>query len=389
MAFKYNLYPAAEQKLVETGLAKRIKKATEQDDFPNVLSVVFQDELPGMIKDMRERGFFRENSDGLAHGYRPKLEAFFKNKDAHKWVVKKDGKEEKEDSDYEDFMLFSGYLASAVLKPEEFWDFQKFGFSSVFDFFGCIGAYAWKLEHSDNWRRGHMWESSPDGKHFVTQVTGDTNGDFRLFRTDLTPYETLDPLGNPVNYRPEFRSDCQNVCGYHSVEPELLVALMKYVDQEKLLCPLLTPSGMEEIVAELAKKGQAMGNYADFGLGSPWGPDMHFVHYHTSSIPRLDEKTNWNPFGVGIDSEHCYRTYVDENQGLVFQYEAFGKEKCKEIALRLPKDEVPQIIRGLFVQAIEGLGRTSAKQLIDLVIYRFSSQFEKDREEELKRTKPS
>jgi hypothetical protein len=48
--------------------------------------------------------------------------------------------------------------------------------------------------------------------------------------------------------------------------------------------------------------------------------------------------------------------------------------------LRLPPGEIDHLIRGLFVQASKGLGRTSVKQLADMIEYRFSGKYEKDRE---------
>jgi hypothetical protein len=268
-------------------------------------------------------------------------------------------------------MLFSGYLASFVLKPKEFWNFEKFGFSSAFDFFGSIGAFAWGLGMSDFYR-GYKWKSSEGKRQFVTQVTGDTNGDFRLFRDELTPYETIDPLGNPVHYRPELDSDHQSVCGYHSVEPALLVTLMKYVEQEKLLCPLLTPSGLKEMADELSKLKQGLPTFADYG--SRTDAMLEFTHYDVP-IPRLNDKTNYNPHGIFVDSQGVYSIYVD-GEGLAFVYE--HKDNAGQMALQLPKDEVEQVIKGLFVQAILAQGRTHPGHLWNTVMYKLSGKYEED-----------
>jgi hypothetical protein len=381
MAYKYNIYPDAEKKLADTGLAERIKKATEKDNFPDTHFFVSKSELPEMITDMRKRGFFKGNQDFFSKTYRPTLEAYFKDQDSHKWVVKKDGKEEKENSEYEDFMLLSGYLASAVLKPREFWNFKKFRFSSAFDFFGCVGAYACGIVRPPVYD-GHKWESTEGEKRFVSEVSGSEHGDFRLFRTDLTSYETLDPLGNPVSYRPELYSDRKFVSGYHSIEPGLLVALIKYADQEKIRCPLLTPGGMNEIIAELEKNGQRIGPFGDFGHDS-FGPRWHFASYHVSDIPHVGEEKG-SPFSIGIDSDAYYAIYVDAKGGLAFVHKS-SDDKSSEVVLSIPKAEFPQLVRGLFVQAMKGLGRTSTKQLIDIVDYRHSDQFEIDKAEDSSR----
>jgi hypothetical protein len=55
----------------------------------------------------------------------------------------------------------------------------------------------------------------------------------------------------------------------------------------------------------------------------------------------------------------------------------------KGVVSFLPED-MDNVIRGLLYQAASGLGRTSARRLIDMMEYRFSPKFDKDQAKWLK-----
>ena len=98
--------------------------------------------------------------------------------------------------------------------------------SETLNFLGTFGALI-KNGKERTYKQGYKWKSEFKGQSFVTEVTGSEHGDFRLFRTDITPYETLDPLGNKVNYRPQLRSDQKSISGYHSVEIDFFATILK------------------------------------------------------------------------------------------------------------------------------------------------------------------
>lgn len=375
MRFKFTLYPDARQKLAEHGLDKRIEAECKKEDFPSTLGSMFSDEFRSLTGNMKARGFYKNAPKNVDAVYYDPLTAFAKNVDKGKrfWNVKYLEREMRERAENEDFFLLSGFLASCVLKPKEFWDPQRFGFSSLSALHGAIGAYVWGVQHSYEYRAGHVWESTVNGKTFQTQVTGDTNGDFRFFRNDHTPYETTDPLGNRVEYRPEFTADHQSVAAYHSVEPSLLVGVLKYVSQEKIPAKNLTKKGLDAIAAELIPGEGGLPNYADFGMGN--SPMVQFAGF-SAPMPRIDQEVRWNPYRLISNSGGNFAMYVGREKELVFQYESEGGKK--EIALTLPANEIDQLIKGIFVQTHGALGRTSIRQVIDLLNYYFSPEFETD-----------
>jgi hypothetical protein len=372
------LYPEARQKLEQSGLDKRLVDACKQESLPSVYGALYPDEFRQLVDDMKERGFYRSVPKAAGAQYFGPLQDFAGKVDQRKceWVVKHHAGEVREHAENEDFLLLSGYLASHVLTPEEFWSPEHFGFSSIFGLFGTIGASAWENAHLTDHREGYVWNSQAKGRLFSSQVTGDSNGDFRLYRTDLTPYETTDPLGNKVPYRPELLADHQSVSACHSTELELLVAVLKYVEQEKLLATNLTQQGLDEIADELKRSKTGHPNYADFGMGRE-SPMLYFGGF-TEKMPRIDEQVKWNPCRMVSGSNGDYVIYVGPEKELIFRYESREKGVPHQLALELPAEEIDHLIKGIIVQAHGALGRTSLKQVLDVISYYFSPQFKED-----------
>jgi len=132
-----------------------------------------------------------------------KINALFKSPEEFFWRTNRFGEQVKEAAELEDILGIVGWLPSQILKPEEIFNYQKFGFGNMTDFTGSVSALANNVLYRDS-REGYKWESkTKDGKVFVSEITGDHNADLRIYRTDITPYETLDPVGNKVSFRPE------------------------------------------------------------------------------------------------------------------------------------------------------------------------------------------
>lgn len=381
MRTRFVIYPETQSRLTSSGLADRIEKASKDSkEFPNLYGAVHKVELPGLVADMRGRDFYKKAPKVIYAAYTGKLKKLFEDIESRSWIVKKSS-EVREQAEEADFLLLSGYIASCILNKNEFWNFKKFGFESFFDFVGAIGAYAFKAVHK-NWDKGYVWESEENGLKFKSEVTGDMNGDLRLFRKDMTPYETIDPLGNRVYYRPELLSEEQIVASYHSTEPALLATLLKYVEQEKVDSQILKDNA-KDLLSEVRRLNQNLGAFADYGSDT-WGPMRHF--YNLDNIPRLDENNSaveHSSYGLVGQSEQGYGIYVGHDGSLVFAMEKRSDpaKLKKEIAFRIPKNEVDHMIKGLFVQASRGLGRTLVQQLSDIVQYKFSEQFKKDQAE--------
>ena len=73
--------------------------------------------------------------------------------------------------------------------------------------------------------------------------------------------------------------------------------------------------------------------------------------------------------------EGSYFTYVAHNGDFVLSYQ--DKENpVKPINMRFLPEDAEHLVNGLIYQSAEGLGRTSAKQLLDIIEFRFSDVFD-------------
>jgi hypothetical protein len=155
----------------------------------------------------------------------------------------------------------------------------------------------------------------------------------------------------------------------------LLASIIKYIMQENIPSEILKDNGKRFLEEEVGPLDQRFGPFADAGYSG-----RHVGEYFWWSgfpIPRLDEKKT--PDAVFLDAQSRYGIYIGADKSLVFVYESDGKKEPK-VALSLPSGEIDHLIRGLFIQASKGLGRTSVKQLSDILEYRFSNEYAKDQE---------
>jgi len=382
MRFNFTIYPEALTKLRESNLEQRFLEASGREDFPYVNGNVFDDELRGGTNDLKEKGYFKTIPSEFKEDYKIRIETLYKNllSDENKfyWIIKKPEGEVKEISDNFDLDLLSGWIASLMLGPDELWDFRKFGFSSIFEFLGTFGALI-KNGKERTYKQGYKWKSEFKGQSFVTEVTGSEHGDFRLFRTDITPYETLDPLGNKVNYRPQLRSDQKSISGYHSVEIDFFATILKYIEQENIKSEILKDKGIA-FLEEVKQWNACLGPFADAGMGD--STRISFLMFD-QPIVRLDENNSvigdqtFSTKGIVTNFEEHYHIYVNNEGNLVFCREGDKDlgNRVKRPFVTIPSGEIDHLIRGLFVQASNGLGRTSLKQLVDILEYKFSKQF--------------
>ena len=99
----------------------------------------------------------------------------------------------------------------------------------------------------------------------------------------------------------------------------------------------------------------------------------------------MDNYTKDRPIcGLGTTSEGSYGIYLTSKGELAFVYENFAKRELnlkKNISVSFYPEEISHVIEGLLYQSAKGLGRTSVKQLIDIVEYRFSDEFPRELED--------
>ena len=239
--------------------------------------------------------------------------------------------------------------------------------------------------HDDTYRRGHRWQTkTPDNRVLVNEVTGDMNCDMRVFQTDITPYKTIDPLGNEVSFRPEIDPDRGGIMAYHSTEGELLATVLKYVHQ-KGIKPASLEDNARATLEWASSLGQGGGTCTEHFGGFDNDARM-FLTGWTIPLHKLDKNnttTQHSCDGVIDGGGGVYMAYIDADENLVFAHEVRDKLPVpkKNILARYYPSDADNLIKGLLYQSAKGLGRTSCRQLRDILAYRFSEQFEADVEE--------
>lgn len=392
MHYNWIVYPEGMKKLEESALKVRIDIALKKhaDRFSTLSSHLMNDETPlYLLDDLKEEGYFETMPFNFVKDfgndvYQDWHQSLVKLVEKHcnlPWeIFRYEGKQSEPVCLDEDFNMLTGHNVAITLKPNQFWNFKKFGFSSLGDFFGTIGAYT-RMKDKEYMERGHKWVSKQGNKLFQTEVTGSEHGDFRMCKRDVTPYKTIDPLGNLVSYRPETDEDARFIAGSHSVEPSFLAVLLKWAEQEKIESEIL--KNPADFIKQFKKMGQYCGNFADFGYDF-MGPRMLFGGWEMS-IQRFSEKFEHghNPFNMlcyGSESG-AYNFYIGDKEELIFSYAKNLGDKRK-VSLEIPTYDFDNLVTGLFHQAQKGLGRTSIKQLADTIYFYFSEQFKADRIEE-------
>jgi hypothetical protein len=385
--FNWILYPEARQKLEESGLMKRIDKAAGNFEL-NHLGYISERDVFTDIKAMDGDHLFESIPKEERRRFKNSLQDAWNKRSDFYWSIKRNGEDCREKMEAEDLLLLSGFRSMDILRDEELFDYRKFGFSSIFDFTGATGAAIEMRVSGGIDRGGFKWETTrPDGRIVTTTITGDDNADFRIYQKDITAYETIDPFGNRVYYRPETDTGRMTVAAYHSTEAQVLVSVLKYIDQIGLKPETLENKALDTI-SWVKSLGQGGGNCAEhFGeLGET--PSLPFIVWAVP-LPQLDEEyqtSDMRAHNICTQFKAGYSMYIGPQKDLVMAHyleSPSGVVNMKGVVSFLPED-MDNVIRGLLYQAASGLGRTSARRLIDMMEYRFSPKFDKDQAKWLK-----
>lgn len=376
MRYDYIVYSKALKNLEKYNLIKKIDRCMESENGINGLyGAVWKDDLVSFANTLKEEGYFDIEK---AKEFKKQLQGFFEEPKNKFWNIKRNSKNKKEEGNLEDILLMMGWFSSCVLSPKEMWDYEKFGFSSVADLNGCIGALM-KIKSYRSSKREYTWETNlPDGRIFKNNITGSEHLDLRINQDDITQYETSDPLGNDVNYRPLFRADKRGVNGYHSVEGDLLISILKYIEQNNIQSELLKDNG-KKFLSEIKNETQLKGPAEGFG-GIHSSPMMLFGMFDVP-IPKLDSDFSAKKrshYGVPTQSGSSYQIYVGPKKELIFSF-GDSLKVDKETCTSFIPEEADHLLRGLFHQCLKGLGRTPVYELINLLEYKYSDEFKKDK----------
>ena len=375
----YHVYPNGLRKLDQAGITARIEALRPEELQRYRLPAVSLDDIRRAVGRMEGEGHLRNIEKHERNEYKQLLYRAAREEDFYWTTNRKDGKL-KERAVAEDFYLLSGVRNLAVLQDNELFDYKKFNFESLFEFTGTVGSALELVSKTNGWKYGLPWNMQRENKRIISSiVTSDGAGEMRIFQQDITPYETTDPFGKRVYYRRLGIVDKKAVEASPSTEGYLLISILKYVEQLGLKPDILeagavttnqyiTNIGATETVKnhKIATKDKEsiralfrawevpLPKVSDGKVG-----DSKFAHFIPST------------FGGG------YNICISENNELVIGRKIRNEIDVENSITFLPED-TNNLIKSLLYQAARGLGRTTERQLLDIIEYRYSSKTNKE-----------
>jgi hypothetical protein len=386
MRSEYLLYPNVIEKLKLSGIEERVNKLeSSEEGLPYIGGACFHDDIINSVKDLKQDGFYRYLPREFSQKYQDTMKETLRRSGDSYWLVKKHEETVKEPCEIEDMDLFSGEIASMVLSPEELWNHSRFNFSSPLELVTTVGVFIKQRSRLD-YQKGYQWNSKRlDGSEIINQITGSHHYDLRIYQTDITPYPTIDPFGNEIEMRPVINSDKEAVVAYCSTEATLFVAVMKYIEQQGIKTQYQEDSA-KSLIEWGRSLGQRGGGCTEHFGGFDNDPRLFFIGYNypLPVLSKSNETKGRSLFSLGVEmTEGGYRPYITHNGDFILSYqdnESVNKPH-KPISVRFRSDDAEHLIKGLIFQSANGLGRTSVKQLLDILKYRYSPQFNKDQKE--------
>ena len=388
MRSDYLLYPKALEKLKNSGIEKRVQEIKDSENGLSYIGgAVSQDDIVRSVKNLGKDGFYKHLPGDFSQSYKDTMNKILNNPKDVSWRINKPTGEIIEPCDLEDMLLFSGEIASIVLNPEEIWNYSKFGFSSPSELITTTAAFIIQQSRGHNYREGYTWtRKRSDGSEITTEITGSPHSDLRIYQTDIAAYPTTDPFDNPIEMRPKLKRDV--IAAYHSTEGSLLIAAMKYIEQQGIKTEF-EKDNARQLIEWGHSLGQGGGTCTEHFGGFDKDPRSFFYRYGVQipeiKIPQLDsnnETQETSNFEVFIQSESVYAAYISQEGDLLLSHQNVNtiRNPKKPITMRFLPEDAEHLVKGLIYQSARGLGRTSAKQLLDILEYRYSEEFQKDQE---------
>ncbi len=372
MRFNYTLYPEAKQKFDESGVTERVKQALKNHKI-SIHGATFESDVRQSLEEMIEDTF----SSPLIDEFFTNISNSLENISNLFYTIKRPVGDLREQVYLEDILGVMGWWNHNLFGTDEVFYYDKFGFESLSDFTGSFTALVYsQTRNISTYRRGYTWKTEKNGRILESEITGDSNGDLRISRINITPYETFDFLGNNISYRPEFSVDREGISPYHSTEMPLLAGILKWVEQ----CKIETESSKDNFKgviewAESLDKLKGSTNVDRFYSRQCFVAD-------NVPIPLFDPSNSkvWSSRNLGTVGSYTYGLYLGSNSELLLVTQPDRDQKLRGIAATFYPDEADHLIKGLLYQCANLLGRTSLVQLKDLIEYRFSQQYKDDQQ---------
>lgn len=360
---KFVLYPETIAKIKKFGIDEKT------GDMPYINDCVYEDDVKHSFAYLSQAGYFSK-FEKLEPGFKEKIKRMTSN---NIWQVKKpEGIIEIKISDMHKLML-AGKFISWMFKPKDIPNYKDFGFDSLSEFNGAVTAYLME-EQTLMSRTGLRWETEHNGKKLLNEIAGNMHSDLMMMQADMTCYETIDPLGNKVMYRP-VKDEINFVSGYHSTEGHLLAAILMYIEQTGIK---FSRNDAAEIIKEVEFSSTLFSATCSehFG-GLDENPRFVFIN---SGIPKLENfitEESTHLIHRGFSGNH-YSIYIGKNNEFVIGRRI--KDEFKTDVSYIP-EEINNAIKSLLYQAAAGLGRTSPQHLTSIMEFWFSEDYKKFKEE--------
>ena len=371
----YQVYPNGLRKLDQAGITTRIEALRSEELQRYRMPAVSLDDIRRVVGRMEGEGHLRNLEKHERNAYKQLLYRAARGEDFY-WTTNRKGGKQKERAVAEDFYLLSGVRNLAVLQDNEIFDYKKFNFDSLFEFTGTVGSALEMVSKTNGWKYGLPWNTERDNKRTISSiVTSDGAGEMRIFQRDITPYETTDPFGKRVYYRRLGIADKKTVEASQSTESYLLISILKYVEQLGLKPDILengamttnqyiTNIGAMEMIKH--QKKATRDKESTGTLFRAWEVPLPMVSRGKVGDSKF---AHFIPSTLGGGYNLC----ISENNELVI-----GRKIRKEIDVEnsvtfLPED-TNNLIKSLLYQAARGLGKTTERQLLDIIEYRYSTE---------------
>jgi hypothetical protein len=348
---------------------ERFADATKREiSFAGLFSCTYDSDLKVILRDFKTDEFYSkidtEERDALHDTLRSRIRS------PGLWQATKSGVVYKKDATLNDLAMLAGLHASFIMRPDDVPRYKEFGSSSLAEFFGIIGAYI-REKTKSTFYKSLPWTFESDGKIWLNEIEGDTNLDLNLRRTDIQFYDTMNPLGEPINYKPIFSEDWGHADGYQYGEVPVLGTILKYAHHTNIESKLLRDNakGLLEWTSEqLCKKIDE-------------SSEPHTTVEITSSLAafnlapvRLDEHNHIMP-GASMNAGRAEAAISSKNE-LAIGHSNF-KESSFSVSIAYNPAEIDDLLKGLFYHTMFGSSRTDITELIDMVRIRFSKDFDK------------
>ena len=212
----------------------------------------------------------------------------------------------------------------------------------------------------------HIWTTqTPDGRSFKSVITGSSHADLVIEQTDITPYDTTNPLGARVGFRPLTKVDGKGVYACHSVEGRLLASLIKYHEQCGIQSDILGEHNVLAFLEAMSEVPRLGGNTAEHGMRHDNSEILGSFYHYFYDIPIIAGKRN--PHSIPGNGDFSYEMVIKDGN-LVFMTN-------NKSQVTFYTSDLDNAIKGLFIQAAHGLGRTSVDELRETLAFRYSPEF--------------